>query len=785
MLCGTRLWRPSAVSLVLVLAVAILAPMVLAPAPAQADVCDIPGVSQACDAGSAAADAVGGLVDAGKAVVKGVKTATTWVGDNAGNVLKAAIAIGLPLATWVACSKVAKVVAAAGAGAAGGAGTGGAGAAPAAVAGAAGAQAVCMVLKKGGKVLLKVGKKAATKGGKLANVAKLAAGAVGLSAIVYGVDHAAAWVLQNLLDLDGASAPNLSAGWLTQLREGLNGMAGLLLLLATILGMTLAGVLGRASDVGRIFTSMISVALIIGVVGSLLLASLRVSDEMTSRTLNSTWGQQALGNWKDLGDSYADATPKKDDEAAASEDASAADDGTPAAPSGTPQDDDKGPWPVRLLIAFFTAIFGALVWLEMQIRDGLLYLLLAFGGLLLAGYPFAATRGIAQRFGMTLLGVVVAKPVIVITLLIGGTMMQSAAAGSTEGGVVVPMLQGVGLMALAALMGSAILAWFSLHGASAMSGLGPRMIAGAGRGFGGSRPGGASGAGGPSESGPDGGGPAGGPDRPDPTRDLARGVGDRVNASGAGMTDAGAMGAAGMAGGATSSRLQAAQDREQQTPQGVAGGAPMGTADGPLTSPAQQDAATLTMPAVGGGGSDPDAHTEGAARPEDREAQRPSVGGGPGPASTAAFAAAGATGAAARPSLGDTDGPGGATPAAVPAAAALGAAQGGAELGGSSSRTSDGVAPASVGAGPPMGAPAAASGPQGALPDVSTESSTAALERPVDSDAPPPDRPTAPMANDAAYAAFGTPAPQDAAAAFGDHAARVRAALDARPEAKA
>jgi hypothetical protein len=298
-------------------------------------------------------------------------------------------------------------------------------------------------------------------------------------------------------------------------------MAGVLLLLATIIGMTLAGVMGRASDVGRIFTSMVSVALIIGVVGSLLLAGLRVSDEMTSQTLNSSWGQQSLGNWKDLGDSYADATPKKDndDEGAApgenrtqpDEGETGTDAGASATPqTGTPQADDKGPWPIRLLIAFCTALFGALVWLEMQIRDGLLYLLLAFGGLLLAGYPFPATRGIAKKFGMTLLGVVIAKPVIVITLLIGGAMMQSAAAGTTEDGAVIPILQCSGLMALAALMGTAILAWFNLHGASAMSGLGARMATGAvSGGFGGSRSGGGSAGGGSPDGGPGGGGGSG------------------------------------------------------------------------------------------------------------------------------------------------------------------------------------------------------------------------------------------------------------------------------------
>ncbi len=792
MFVGVRLWRPSAVSLVLVLVVAVLAPLVLAPTPAQADVCDLPGVSQVCDGAGAAAGAVDDAADAvgdvARGVIKGVKTAATWAGQNAGKIAAAALAVGLPLATWVACSKVTKVVAAAGAGTAAGTGSGGVGAAPAAIAGAAGAEAVCQLLKKGGKVVLKVGKKAAKSGGKLANIAKLAAGAVGLAAIVYGVDHAAAWVLQNLLDLDAASAPNLDAGWLTQLRQGLNGMAGLLLLLATIVGMTLAGALGRASDVGRIFTSMVSVALMIGVVGSLLLAGLRVSDEVTSQTLNSTWGQKALGNWKDLGDSYADATPKKGNEggAPAGENRTqpaevTAGGGTAAAPStGTPQDDEKGPWPIRLLIAFCTALFGALVWLEMQIRDGLLYLLLAFGGLLLAAYPLPATRGIAQKFGMTLLGVVIAKPVIVITLLIGGAMMQSAAAGGTDGGAVVPMLQGAGLMALAALMGTAILAWFNLHGAAAMTGLGNRMATGAGRGFGGFRSGGSSGSGGPSGSGP-GGGEGGGPDRLDPTRDLVRGVGDRVNAGGAGMAGAGAVGAAaGFAGGAVSSRLQAAQAREAGGPAGSVGGLGPDAGGGQVgaAGPAPADAPTQQMPieqgvgqAAGGDGPALDApdRTPNATPAGVGDDGRSEAGAG---GSAAGYAAAVAAGGAAR-GTSSTGGPQASADLAGGAGAARTKSAADAPTG--ADHVASSVAP---------GAPAVA-GPSGPAPGE--PASSPSLDRPVDGEAPVhgTPQPAGTTPNAAAYAAFGAPAPEDAAAAFDDHAAQVRAALDARPEVRA
>lgn len=801
MLAGTHLWRPSATALVLVLVIALLAPLTIAPERAQAGPCDWAGVSTVCDgadaAGDAAADAIGGAADlardaldrldglvdgakdAYKGAVKGVKAAAEWASENAGPILKAAAAAGLALGTWVACSKVGKIAVAATAGTAGAAGSGGLGGPAAAAAGAAGAAAVCTLLKKGGKVVLKIGKKAVKGGGKLAGVAKLAAGAIGLAAIVYGVDHAAAWVLQNLLDFDAESAPQLDAPWLTDLRKMLNGTAAVLLLLATILGMTIAGALGRVSDVGRIFTSMVTVALIIGVVGSILLAGLRMSDAVTTETLNSSWGQKSLGNWKDLGDSYAGATPTDDaDAGAAQPDAGAAAPDT--GESGTPPaDDEKGPWPIRLLIAFFTALFGAIVKLEMLVRDGLLYLLLAFGGLLLAGYPLPATRGLAQRFGMTLLGVVVAKPVIVVTLLMGGAMMQSAAAGGEDGGVVIPLLQGAGLMALAAFMGSAILGWFGMHGAAAMTGLGNRMAGGGMRGMtrAGSSGKGAGGAGGDTSGGPDGdgdGGPGGGDggsDRPDPTRDLARGVGDRVNTGtgAAGLAGAAAFGAGA---GAASSRLRAAQAREQHAPASDGSGPPAG----PASTGGQHgaaDAPTQPMPVASSAG----------ARPATSDT-RPATGqGGPGAQNPAGVGQG-------RNDSGDDGSDGSAARLATNASAAAAGAGAGA---GSAATTGTSGAGARGAAAPPsagVSGPAAVPGSGGAVPIVppappaAAEGRTSTPGSPTSTPAVEPPRPAPVDENATAYAAFGAPGPHDAAAAFSDHDATIREALDARPEVR-
>ena len=61
----------------------------------------------------------------------------------------------------------------------------------------------------GGKLILKTGKRVLRSGGALSKIAKLAAGATGLAAVVYGTQHAAGWVLTNLLDIDGRSGREL------------------------------------------------------------------------------------------------------------------------------------------------------------------------------------------------------------------------------------------------------------------------------------------------------------------------------------------------------------------------------------------------------------------------------------------------------------------------------------------------------------------------------------------------------------------------------------------------
>ena len=146
----------------------------------------------------------------------------------------------------------------------------------------------------------------------------------------------------------------------------------------------------------------------------------------------------------------------------------------PAAPAnGTPLDDGSGaPWILRLLITVLTVFFGALVWVELQIREGALLLLLVFSGLAFASFAWPRHRGLAHSFAMLIAGVVVAKLVIVTTLLVGGSLTQTAAAGDSGAGLVKGMLIGVGLMGLAAFAGWWTVSWFGLHGAGAVGQIG-------------------------------------------------------------------------------------------------------------------------------------------------------------------------------------------------------------------------------------------------------------------------------------------------------------------------
>ncbi|MGX6446932.1 hypothetical protein ACVU7I_02510, partial [Patulibacter sp. S7RM1-6] len=460
----SRAFRPSAVALVAVLVALLLAPLAIHPPAAQA----LPDLNP-CHLGSLTQKACDGAEDVAGGVVDGVE----WVGDGVGKIaggvwkasrpfLKALAAAGLVVGTAVVCSKAAKALAAASAATAAGAGTAGTGSAPAAAAALAGTAAMCTLMKKGGKLALKIVRK---NSGKLGKLAKLAAGATGLAALTLGTQHAAAWILQNALDVTAPSAPHLGSSWVAELRSNLNGLAGALLIVSTLLGLMFAAFSGRISNVGRVLSGMIGAALVIGIVGSLLFTAVQLSDEVSAGTVQSQWGQQALGNWTDLGDSYANASPVSEEDGGPGEEAGNAPDDAAAeteqAGQGTPPDDGKGPWVLRFLIAIVTVFAGALVWLELQIRNALLELLLVFSGLMLAGYAFEKLRHLATSFALTLLGVVVAKPILVVTLLLGGAQMQNAA----KTWAILPLLTGAGLMLLAGLMGAKVISWMGFQGA--------------------------------------------------------------------------------------------------------------------------------------------------------------------------------------------------------------------------------------------------------------------------------------------------------------------------------
>ena len=214
----------------------------------------------------------------------------------------------------------------------------------------------------------------------------------------------------------------------------------------------------------QVLGGLVGAAVLIGLVGSLVYALVVWTDAITNGLVHSHWGQRALGNWRDVGDAYGETT------AAGHSASSLLSSADPAAPAnGTPLDDGSGaPWILRLLITVLTVFFGVLVWVELQIREGALLLVVVFSGLAFASFAWPRHRGLAHSFAMLIAGVVVAKLVIVTTLLVGGSLTQTAAAGGSGAGTVKGMLTGVGLMGLAAFAGWWTVSWFGLHGAGAV-----------------------------------------------------------------------------------------------------------------------------------------------------------------------------------------------------------------------------------------------------------------------------------------------------------------------------
>ena len=431
----------SGLALVVLLATLALGPWLVRAPRARADVCDAPVVSTGCQIASGGADAVGdaveatggAVVDASRWAVRQVKTAVSWSVEHAGPVLRTLAVAGIAVGVWVGCSRVLKALSAAGGAALAAPETGGAGTAGGALAGAAAAGLACKALRAGGTLILKTGKRVLRSGGALSKIAKLAAGATGLAAVVYGTQHAAGWVLTNLLDIDGRSGRELGDAWVAQLRSDLNGVAGALLVLLAITGLGFAALRGSVVETRQVLGGLVGAAVLIGLVGSLVYALVVWTDAITNGLVHSHWGQRALGNWRDLGDAYGETSAVKDAGHSASSLLSSAD---PAAPAnGTPLDDGSGaPWILRLLITVLTVFFGVLVWVELQIREGALLLLVVFSGLAFASFAWPRHRGLAHSFAMLIAGVVVAKLVIVTTLLVGGSLTQTAAAGGSGAG---------------------------------------------------------------------------------------------------------------------------------------------------------------------------------------------------------------------------------------------------------------------------------------------------------------------------------------------------------------
>ena len=645
-------------------------------APARGNVCDAPVISAGCDAADAGAGAIGDAVDAttGAAVdlsrwaVRHVATAVSWSAEHAAAVAKTLAAAGIAVGVWVGCSKVLKALAAAGGGALATGETAGAGTAAGALAGAAAAQLACRLVRAGGRLILKTGKAVLRSGGALSKIGKLAAAATGLAAILYGTQHAAGWVLLNLLDLDAPSGRQLGDRWVAQLRSKLNGNAAVLLVLVAIVSLGLAALRGSVIEARQVLEGLIGAALLISVVGSLVYALVVWSDAITNGLLHSHWGQRALGDWRDLGDAFGETTPVASGGHAASALVASA---SPAAPAnGTPPDDGTGvPWMLRLLIAMLTAFFGAFVWVEQQIRDGALVLVLVFSGFALAFMASPRLRELAHRFALGIAGVVVAGPVMITTLLVGGSLTQTAAAADDDAAQIKAMLVGVGLMAVAAFAGWGIVGWLGVHGAGAIGQIGARLRgAGAGT-FTGGAHGGRHHAGDHDDE--RGGAPRSAGADAAPARELARDLAARV-------PDAVAAPAEQTAALPGAERVRQAREREQRHASDSAppsSSASPVSPDAPQAMPAEGPGSTTHGPATGAGEdrAAPDATSDpersAASFDDDRHADartRNSIAGEPGDGATAGRGAGAGAGAPVT-ELAHVGAAGGAPPASAPA----------------------------------------------------------------------------------------------------------------------
>lgn len=246
----------------------------------------------------------------------------------------------------------------------------------------------------------------------------------------------AMWVSEQIQrGVEATTTPELTSGWY---RDQLGVMIALGLGLASLvamMGLASAALRRDPEALGAVFIGMFRAGILTGLVLPLTVLALGVADEFSNAVSGAATGGAADGWWEQVGKAWEGEKP--------------------------------GGFPSVIAFAFalVQVLAGIAVWLELLIRQAVIYVAVLFMPLALAASIWPALRGWQSKLGSILLVFILLKPIIITILALAG----SAAAAGLGGGAddeVGTVLAAIVILALAAFSPWAVMALVSMDSES-------------------------------------------------------------------------------------------------------------------------------------------------------------------------------------------------------------------------------------------------------------------------------------------------------------------------------
>ncbi len=261
--------------------------------------------------------------------------------------------------------------------------------------------------------------------GQLAGRVAGAAGDFVMRGVTVWVTNAAVWVTGKVGDLiDSTASPNVEAAWFVTQYRSMVAVAGVLALPLLLLAVMQALMRQDIWVLLRAAFGYLPMAFILAaaaVVGTHLL--IEITDDLSAIVTHGLGGKSD-GLLKSVGQAYKHAL---DDNSA-----------------------DAIPLFGIFLGAIILAIGAFVLWLEMVIRDAAIYIALFFIPLSFVAMIWPATSRYARRLVEFLIGVVLAKFVIVAIISLASAAITNAGGGPDDGHLFERMIAGAALLVLAA-----------------------------------------------------------------------------------------------------------------------------------------------------------------------------------------------------------------------------------------------------------------------------------------------------------------------------------------------